>query len=213
MRFILGNREHGGPPRIWFWFLDVSGTFESESSIWRMETFPFEEFSLLKDSRVNHLFEIIVERYLKFKNYHIFTIFVGKWLKKKFNSVQSTSTSINKNSFSLINIYIRSILSVIRKTNSTNYLFDRRKVDFARNGYTTECINFHEKQRAGELSAGLDPPRGFYKRMLPAVAQNLSLSLSLLPSSFCWKVTKVPIYQVQSFVPSRRDEEEMIQEA
>ena len=55
--------------------------------------------------------------------------------------------------------------------------------------------------------AGLDSSSGgFYKRMLPAVARNLSLSLSLSLSlpSFCWKVTKVPIYQVQSFEERRR---------
>lgn len=105
----------------------------------------------------------------------------------------------------MINIYIRSILSVIRKTNSTNYLFDRRKVDFARNGYTTECINFHEKQRAGELSAGLDPPRGFYKRMLPAVAQNLSLSLSLSsPLPFAGRLQK--FQYIKCSLSSRRGE-------
>lgn len=49
--------------------------------------------------------------------------------------------------------------------------------------------------------ACLDPPRGAYKRMVPGVAQSLSL-----------EATKVPIYQVQSFVPSKSDEE-TIQEA
>lgn len=40
---------------------------------------------------------------------------------------------------------LRSILSELDE-------LSLRSLDFARNGYTTECINFHEKQRAGELS-------------------------------------------------------------
>lgn len=108
-------------------------------------------------------------------------------------------TFIDKNSFfNLINsaIYTDASIcstihpsihpSVIRKTNSGNYLFDHRneKVDFARNGYTTECINLDEKQRAGELS--VDRGSGFLFeasikgccRLLRETFLSLSLSFS-----------------------------------
>lgn len=112
-------------------------------------------------------------------------------------------TFIDKNSFfNLINsaIYTDASIcstihpsihpSVIRKTNSGNYLFDHRneKVDFARNGYTTECINLDEKQRAGELS--VDRGSGFLFeasikgccRLLRETFLSLSLFLLLSPS-------------------------------
>lgn len=112
-------------------------------------------------------------------------------------------TFIDKNSFfNLINsaIYTDASIcstihpsihpSVIRKTNSANYLFDHRneKVDFARNGYTTECINLDEKQRAGELS--VDRGSGFLFeasikgccRLLRETFLSLSLFLLLSPS-------------------------------
>ena len=107
---------------------------------------------------------------------------------------------------------IHSSSPFIRKTNSANYLFDHRdekKVDFARNGYTTECINLDEKRRAGELSVDRGSGFLFFEASIKGCCRLLretflSLSLSLSLPSFCWKVTKVPIYQVQSFEERRR---------
>ena len=113
---------------------------------------------------------------------------------------------------------IHSSSPFIRKTNSANYLFDHRdekKVDFARNGYTTECINLDEKRRAGELSVDRGSGFLFFEasikgccRLLRETFLSLSLSLSLsLP--FAGRLQK---FQYIKCSLSRRGEEG-IQEA